>query len=94
VKIIGKIENINPQASFHHIDIRDAALEKIFEEEQQKPFVVCRHNVASRFPPTGPSMMHVSISMPRPSLKILSTSQPIEEISGSSAQLASIPLKP
>jgi UDP-glucose 4-epimerase len=35
----GKIENINPNASFHQIDIRDADLHKVFEKEQ--PEIVC-----------------------------------------------------
>ena len=35
----GKIENVNPKASFHKMDIRDAALQKVFEEEQ--PEVIC-----------------------------------------------------
>jgi UDP-glucose 4-epimerase len=35
----GKMENVNPQASFHKIDIRDAALRKVFEEEQ--PEAIC-----------------------------------------------------
>ena len=35
----GKMENVNPKASFYKMDIRDAALQKIFEEEQ--PEVIC-----------------------------------------------------
>ena len=35
----GKIENVNPKASFYKMDIRDAALQKVFEEEQ--PEVIC-----------------------------------------------------
>jgi UDP-glucose 4-epimerase len=35
----GKIENVNPKASFHKMDIRDTALQKVFEEEQ--PEVIC-----------------------------------------------------
>ena len=35
----GKLENINPNASFHEMDIRDRRLEKVFEEEQ--PEVIC-----------------------------------------------------
>lgn len=35
----GKIENINPNASFHQIDIRDADLYKVFEKEQ--PEIIC-----------------------------------------------------
>lgn len=35
----GKLENINPGASFHKIDIRDPELYKVFEKEQ--PEVVC-----------------------------------------------------
>jgi UDP-glucose 4-epimerase len=35
----GKIENINPNASFHQIDIRDADLHKVFEKEQ--PEIIC-----------------------------------------------------
>ena len=35
----GKMENVNPKANFHKIDIRDAALQKVFEEEQ--PEVIC-----------------------------------------------------
>lgn len=35
----GKIENVNPKASFYKMDIRDAALQKVFEEEQ--PESIC-----------------------------------------------------
>ena len=35
----GKIENVNPRARFYKLDIRDAALQKVFEEEQ--PEVIC-----------------------------------------------------
>jgi len=35
----GKLENINPNASFHQMDIRDRQLEKVFEEE--RPEVIC-----------------------------------------------------
>lgn len=35
----GKLEHIHAQARFHQIDIRDAALEKVFEQE--RPEVVC-----------------------------------------------------
>ena len=35
----GRLENVNPQAQFHKIDIRDPALAGIFEEEQ--PEAVC-----------------------------------------------------
>lgn len=35
----GKMENINPKAGFHRMDIRDPALQKVFEEEQ--PEVIC-----------------------------------------------------
>jgi UDP-glucose 4-epimerase len=35
----GKLENINPNASFHEVDIRDEALSKVFEKE--RPEVVC-----------------------------------------------------
>ena len=35
----GKMENVNPKASFHMMDIRDAALQKVFEEEQ--PEAIC-----------------------------------------------------
>ncbi len=35
----GKMENVNPRASFHMMDIRDAALQKVFEEEQ--PEAIC-----------------------------------------------------
>src|SRR5215216_5299624 len=35
----GKMENVNPKASFHTMDIRDAALQKVFEEEQ--PEAIC-----------------------------------------------------
>jgi len=35
----GKMENVNPKADFHKIDIRDAALQKVFEEEQ--PEAIC-----------------------------------------------------
>jgi UDP-glucose 4-epimerase len=35
----GKIENLNPRARFYKLDIRDAALQKVFEEEQ--PEVIC-----------------------------------------------------
>ena len=35
----GKIENVNPKASLHKMDIRDTTLQKVFEEEQ--PEVIC-----------------------------------------------------
>jgi len=35
----GKLENVNHKASFHKLDIRDAALQKVFEEEQ--PEAIC-----------------------------------------------------
>jgi UDP-glucose 4-epimerase len=35
----GKIENVNPNASFHQIDIREADLYQVFEKEQ--PEVIC-----------------------------------------------------
>ena len=35
----GKMSNVNPNASFHCIDIREAALQKVFEEEQ--PEMIC-----------------------------------------------------
>lgn len=35
----GKMENVNPQASFYRVDIRDAELADVFEKEQ--PEVVC-----------------------------------------------------
>lgn len=35
----GKRTNLNPRASFHYIDIREAALQRVFEEE--KPEVIC-----------------------------------------------------
>ncbi|HSJ89944.1 MAG TPA: GDP-mannose 4,6-dehydratase [Anaerolineales bacterium] len=35
----GKMENVNPKASFHMMDIRDAALQRVFEEEQ--PEAIC-----------------------------------------------------
>lgn len=35
----GKLNNVNPEASFHYVDIREAALQRVFEEEQ--PEVVC-----------------------------------------------------
>ena len=35
----GKLQNVNPKASFHKMDIRDAALQKVFEEEQ--PEAIC-----------------------------------------------------
>jgi UDP-glucose 4-epimerase len=35
----GKIENVNPQARFRQMDIRDPALQKVFEEEQ--PEAIC-----------------------------------------------------
>jgi UDP-glucose 4-epimerase len=35
----GKMEHVNPHASFHNIDIRDADLGKVFEEE--RPEVIC-----------------------------------------------------
>ena len=37
----GKKENINPQARFHHIDIRDKGMEAIFEKE--RPEIVNHH---------------------------------------------------
>ncbi len=35
----GKMKNVNPKARFHYIDIREAALQGVFEKEQ--PEVVC-----------------------------------------------------
>jgi UDP-glucose 4-epimerase len=35
----GKMENVNPQARFYEMDIRDAALQNVFEEE--RPEVIC-----------------------------------------------------
>lgn len=35
----GRMENVNPQAKFHKIDVRDPALADVFEEEQ--PEAVC-----------------------------------------------------
>ena len=35
----GKMENVNPKASFHMMDIRDAALQRVFEQEQ--PEAIC-----------------------------------------------------
>src|SRR6266508_3167444 len=35
----GKMENINPKAGFHKMDIRDPALQNVFEKEQ--PEVIC-----------------------------------------------------
>jgi UDP-glucose 4-epimerase len=35
----GRMENVNPRASFHQIDVRDPALAKVFEEE--RPEAVC-----------------------------------------------------
>ena len=35
----GKLENIHPKASFYQIDIRDAALQQVFENEQ--PEAIC-----------------------------------------------------
>lgn len=35
----GKLENLNPQASFYEMDIRDAALQNVFEKEQ--PHAIC-----------------------------------------------------
>ena len=35
----GKKENINPEANFYEMDIRDAALQKVFEEE--RPEAIC-----------------------------------------------------
>lgn len=35
----GKMENVNPKASFHKMDIRDTALQNVFEEEQ--PEAIC-----------------------------------------------------
>jgi UDP-glucose 4-epimerase len=35
----GKMENVNPKATFHKMDIRDAALQKVFEAE--KPEGIC-----------------------------------------------------
>lgn len=35
----GKLENINPAASFHKIDIRDQDLSKVFEKE--RPTIIC-----------------------------------------------------
>jgi UDP-glucose 4-epimerase len=35
----GKMENVNPQARFHRLDIRDAALQRVFEQE--RPEAIC-----------------------------------------------------
>ena len=35
----GRIENVNPQATFHEVDVRDAALAEVFEAE--RPEAVC-----------------------------------------------------
>lgn len=35
----GKLENINPQANFYEVDIRDAALSEVFEKE--RPEAIC-----------------------------------------------------
>ena len=35
----GKVQNVNPKASFYELDIRDASLQNVFEEE--KPEVIC-----------------------------------------------------
>src|SRR5512141_3195596 len=35
----GKLENINPRARFHQVDIRDAALQQVIEKE--RPEVIC-----------------------------------------------------
>ena len=35
----GKIENVNPRATFYEMDIRDAALQTVFEKEQ--PEAIC-----------------------------------------------------
>ena len=35
----GRMENVNPQARFHEMDIRDAALARVFDEE--RPEVIC-----------------------------------------------------
>lgn len=35
----GKMENVNPKASFHRMDIRDADLQMVFDEE--RPEVIC-----------------------------------------------------
>jgi UDP-glucose 4-epimerase len=44
----GRIEHVNPKATFHKLDVRDAALADVFEKEQ--PEVVChlaaQHSVA------------------------------------------------
>jgi UDP-glucose 4-epimerase len=44
----GKVENVNPQAQFYRVDIRDAALADVFEKE--RPEAIChlaaQHSVA------------------------------------------------
>jgi UDP-glucose 4-epimerase len=35
----GRMENVNPQARFHQVDVRDPALAEVFEEEQ--PEAIC-----------------------------------------------------
>ena len=35
----GRIENVNPRATFHEVDVRDAALVDVFEAE--RPEAVC-----------------------------------------------------
>src|SRR5688572_31260601 len=35
----GKMENVNPQARFHRMDIREAALQRVFEQE--RPEAIC-----------------------------------------------------
>ncbi|MGD2158356.1 MAG: GDP-mannose 4,6-dehydratase [Anaerolineales bacterium] len=37
----GRLENVNPQAKFYKIDIREPELERVFENE--KPEVICHH---------------------------------------------------
>jgi len=39
----GKMENVNPKTSFHKMDIRDAALQKVFEEEQPQTRKPCKN---------------------------------------------------
>jgi UDP-glucose 4-epimerase len=35
----GKLRNVSPKASFHYVDVREAALERVFEREQ--PEAIC-----------------------------------------------------
>ena len=59
----GKIENVNPKASFHQMDIRDAALQRVLEEEQ--PEVVChlaaQHSV--KISTDDPNLANLDISI-------------------------------